>query len=73
MAVASGIAVAGLVVSALVVVRGDGIDHPEEWDERVVDLAAFVEQERGLEFERPVTVEFLNDDEYSAPPRWEDA
>jgi len=58
--------VVGLVVAALVVARSDGIDHPDEWDERVVDLAAFVEEARGLDFEHPVTVEFLTDDEYSA-------
>ena len=58
------VAVAGLAGAALVVTSG-GADHPDEWDGRVEDLAAFVEDERGLEFDHPVTVEFLSEDEYS--------
>lgn len=59
---------AGLLGGAavLILVLGDdGVDHPDEWDERVVDLVAFVEQERGLEFVHPVHVEFLTAEEYS--------
>ena len=37
----------------------DGPSHPDEWDPRVVDLAAFVEDERGLDFDHPVYVDFL--------------
>ncbi len=60
-----GIAVIGALIAAAVVLDDQGIDHPDEWDERVADLAAFVERERGLEFDHPVTVEFLTEDEYS--------
>lgn len=68
--VVSLVAVAGLLLAAVVVSAGSsGIDHPDEWDERVVDLAAFVERERGLDFEHPVTVEFLTEDEYSERAR----
>ncbi len=65
-----GVAVVGVLLAAAVVLKGDdGIAHPDEWDERVVDLVAFVEQERGLSFEHPVTVEFLTEDEYSDSAR----
>ncbi len=43
-----------------------GPDHPDEWDPRVADLAAFVEEERGHEFEHPVHVDFLTPAEYTA-------
>jgi hypothetical protein len=48
-------------------VRGfdSGIDHPERWDARVVDLAEFVEDERGLAFDHPVHVDFLTAEEYT--------
>jgi hypothetical protein len=58
--------VAGVAVLAYIALRGGGSDHPAAWDERVVDLVAFVEQERGLEFDHPVAVEFLSDDEFRA-------
>ena len=44
----------------------DGPGHPDEWDPRVADLAAFVEDERGLEFDHPVYVDFLTPAEYTA-------
>jgi hypothetical protein len=65
------VAVAGLAGAALVV-TGGGEDHPDEWDERVADLAAFVEDERGLEFDHPVTVDFLSEEEYSDATRVEE-
>ena len=46
------------VVAASVLDRV-GPAHPEEWDPRVADLAAFVEEERGLAFDHPVFVDFL--------------
>lgn len=65
-----GVAVVGVLLAAAVVLEDDGgIDHPDEWDERVVDLVAFVEQERGLSFEHPVTVEFLTEEQYSDSAR----
>jgi hypothetical protein len=58
---------AGLVaLGAVALLTRDGDDHPSEWDPRVADLAAFVERERGLEFDHPVHVDFLTAEEYSA-------
>ena len=37
---------------------------PPKWDERVADLASFVERTRRLEFKRPVPVRFLTDTEF---------
>ncbi len=41
--------------------RDDGPSFPEEWDTRVASLVSFVEDERGLQFEHPVEVEFLSE------------
>jgi hypothetical protein len=46
--------------------RDDGPSHPDEWDPLVADLAVWVEDARGLEFEHPVHVEFLSDEEFEA-------
>lgn len=67
---ALGVVVAGLVVVGLVAVLtqlmgDDGPGHPDQWDARVLDLAAFVEDERGLAFDHPVYVNFLTDEEYT--------
>ena len=63
------IAVGLLVIGAVAVVTDqftdDGPGHPDEWDPRVADLAAFVEDERGLDFDHPVYVDFLTPDEYT--------
>ena len=64
------VALAGLGGAALVVTGGD--DHPDDWDERVADLAGFVEDERGLEFDHPVAVDFLSEEEYSDATRVEE-
>lgn len=54
------------VGAAVVVGRGpDGPPHPDRWDPRVIDIAAFVEDERGLDFDHPVFVDFLTPEEYS--------
>jgi hypothetical protein len=63
------VAVLGLAAAAAVVVRSGGGDHPDEWDERVAPVAEFVERERGLSFDHPVTVEFLTEEEYSSASR----
>ena len=47
----------------------DGPGHPDEWDPRVADLAAFVEDERGLDFDHPVYVDFLTAAEYTRGDR----
>jgi len=66
---AVGIAVALALVAGLVTVAvrsiDDGFPHPDEWDPRVRDLAAFVEESRDLEFDHPVYVDFLSAAEYT--------
>ena len=58
--VAIGVVFLAGIVGACVIVSGDdGPSHPDEWDPRVADLAAFVEDERGLDFDHPVYVDFL--------------
>lgn len=49
-------------VASYLISRDDG---PGEWDERVVDLVAFVEEERGHDFDRVVTVNFLDAEAYT--------
>jgi hypothetical protein len=46
--------------------KADERPHPEVWDERVADLADFVEDARGLEFDHPVFVDFLTPEEYTS-------
>lgn len=50
-----------------------GPAHPDEWDSRVGELATFVEQARELEFEQPIYVDFLTEEEYSEFARVEDS
>ena len=62
-----------LGVGATVILGGGGPDHPDDWDPRVADLVAFVEDERGLEFDHAVHVDFLTPEEYSETTRAEAA
>lgn len=41
-----------------------GPDFPDAWDSRVEPYVEAVEKERGLEFEHPVYVDFLSDEEF---------
>jgi hypothetical protein len=59
-----------LVLAALVVAGGgvaaflllqDDAKYPDEWDARVLPLAEFVQRERGLLFDHPVYVDFLDE------------
>jgi hypothetical protein len=61
-----GLLVLGGVVVLTARLGDDGPSHPDAWDPRVADLAAFVEDERGLEFDHPVHVDFLTPAEYTA-------
>lgn len=66
--IALGVLVAaalGAAVVALVTDLDTGPPHPDEWDPRVAELAAFVEAERGLDFDHPVYVDFLTAEEYT--------
>lgn len=65
-ALAAVVAAVGIVA---VVLRDDGPDYPDAWDARVVELVAFVEEERGHDFEHPVPIDFLTPEEYAARTR----
>jgi len=62
---AASLLVLGLVALATKTFGSDGPSHPDEWDPRVADLAAFVEVERGLTFDQPVFVDFLSPAQYT--------
>jgi hypothetical protein len=56
-----------LVAAGVTAVAKAGDDepaHPSRWDPRVADLAAFVERDRGLQFDHPVEVDFLSREDY---------
>lgn len=55
---AAVVALAAAVVAVLATGGGDD-GPPEAWDERVAELAEFVERERGLDFDHPVETRFL--------------
>lgn len=60
----TGVAVVVVLVSGLtaaVVVGPGGPRYPDAWDPRVADLADFVAQERRLDFDHPVFVDFLDE------------
>jgi hypothetical protein len=70
--VVGALVAAGLVVAGTIVALGGDdsdspvVDAPDDWDPRVVDIVAFVEQTRQLDFEHPVAVTFLTEDEFVA-------
>src|SRR5687768_11416442 len=43
-----------------------GAASPDDWDERVLELVEFVEDERELDFEHPIEVAFLAEDDFRA-------
>ena len=57
------LAAAGVVYAVLV--RDTGPPHPDSWDSRVAPLAEAVAKERGLDFEYPVYVDFLEEEEFT--------
>jgi hypothetical protein len=61
----AGLAAVALGVGAAYVVLVDDPDHPSSWDPRVEEIAAWVANERDLEFEHPVRVNFLSAEEYT--------
>ncbi|MCP5029861.1 MAG: hypothetical protein GY929_26620 [Actinomycetia bacterium] len=64
--------IAGLAIVAAIgalagrFVLGDDQNYPDEWDPAVLDLAAFVEESRGLEWAHPVQVDFADEQEFAA-------
>jgi hypothetical protein len=70
--VVGALVAAALVVAGTIVALGgdDGdstvVEPPGDWDPRVLDIVEFVEQTRELDFEHPVAVTFLTEDEFVA-------
>lgn len=62
-----------LVGAASYLFLGGGSSHPDQWDPRVTDLVAFVEDERELDFDHPVYIDFLTPEEYSEAARTDEA
>lgn len=64
----AAVVLALLAASAAVyvmVLRDTGPAHPDSWDPRVAELVETVADERGLDFEHPVFVDFLGDAEFT--------
>jgi hypothetical protein len=61
--------VAAAVSAGIVLVTRDagakGPPHPSTWDPRVQEYVDFVEKKRDLEFQHPVYVDFLTDEEFT--------
>ncbi|HEX5613857.1 MAG TPA: hypothetical protein VFZ83_01755, partial [Acidimicrobiia bacterium] len=55
------LALAGIAGVAALAFGGSGDGYPDEWDPAVLDLVEYVERERGLAFNHPVTVRFLDE------------
>ncbi len=62
--VATVVVFAVVVAAGALVLGGGGPSYPSEWDPRVAPIADWVAQERQLEFEHPVDVNFLSEEEY---------
>ena len=62
------VGVVAVVAAGLWFMREDS-PYPSEWDERVVDLVDFVEDERGHDFDHAVHVDFLTEEQYSEHTR----
>ena len=63
-AVLGVVGVVAAVAAVIVRARLDDSQYPDEWDEQVTPVAEWVADERDLEFEHPVHVEFLSSDAY---------
>lgn len=53
-----------MTVVATLAVTGDDDGAPDDWDPRVVDLVAEIEEYRELDFTSPVRVTFLGEDDF---------
>lgn len=53
----------GAAAAGYLLLRDD--PYPDEWDPRVADLVAFVEDERRHDFEHPVAIDFLTPEAYA--------
>jgi len=53
------------VVGGYLLIRGsEGNNYPDAWDTRIAPFAEIVEDERGLEFDHPIYVDFLSVKEF---------
>ncbi len=71
-----GVAVAVVVVVLAAFTGVNVVDepvHPAAWDPQVAELARFVQDERGMLFDRPVYVDFLTEEEFQAEVTTDDA
>ncbi|MGE3325385.1 MAG: hypothetical protein AB7N61_08280 [Acidimicrobiia bacterium] len=67
---------AGAVIGAIALVAGGnavyrqlgatGASWPDNWDPKVTEFVHFVETERGLSFEHPVTIAYMSDADFDA-------
>ncbi len=57
--------VVGVIALAVRTMDDEDLSHPAAWDPRVEELAAYVEEARGLRFDHPVHVDFLTAEEYT--------
>lgn len=59
----------GVSAAAGALIGPDRIQFPDEWDPRLLEFVEFVEDTRGLEFEHPVQVNFMEVATYEAAAR----
>jgi hypothetical protein len=64
--VVAAVIVLALIAGAAFVLLKGGRQYPSEWDARVAPITKWVADERELDFEHPVKVNFLSEKEYSA-------
>ncbi len=57
--------VGATAVVYVALLRDTGPAHPDAWDSRVEELAEIVADERGLDFEHPVYVDFLEESQFT--------
>ncbi|MGD9798073.1 MAG: hypothetical protein AB7H43_06860 [Acidimicrobiia bacterium] len=71
--VLGAVAAAAAVVAVALLMTRSGDGHPSAWDPRVADLVDFVEDERDLDFDHPVHVDFLSDEDFEDLVRADEA
>jgi hypothetical protein len=62
--VAGAVVILVALAAAAIVLRGSGSSHPSAWDARVAPIAEQVAKARGLDFDHPVKVSFVEDAEF---------
>lgn len=64
--VASAIVVVALIAGGVFFVVKGGRQYPSAWDDKTAPIAKWVSEDRELDFEHPVKVNFLTPEEYKA-------